>query len=190
MHSSRMRTACSSSHLGESPPDPPRDQATPLGLGTLVPGTPQTRQTPRDQAPPGPDPRTRTPQTRHPLGPGPPDQAPPDQPSPQDQTSGPGTPPGPGTPHVDRQTPVNILPCPKLRLRAVNIGQINGVLDPPDPPTLSVHWRFKAVLTDITRTGRWREAPSSPGVCNTILRRHKTQQLRGSSSTEKTQETI
>ena len=37
----------------------------------------------------------------------------------------------------------------------------------PDPPTLSVHWRFKAVLTDITRTGRWREAPSSPGVCNT-----------------------
>ena len=38
---------------------------------------------------------------------------------------------------------------------------------PPDPPTLSVHWRFKAVLTDITRTGRWREAPSSPGVCNT-----------------------
>ena len=28
-------------------------------------------------------------------------------------------PPGPCTPPVDRHTPVNILPCPKLRLRAV-----------------------------------------------------------------------
>ena len=29
------------------------------------------------------------------------------------------TPPGPGTPPVDRHTSENILPCPKLRLRAV-----------------------------------------------------------------------
>ena len=41
-----------------------------------------------------------TPRTRHR-----PDQAPPT--------------PGAGTPPVDRHTPVNILPCPKLRLRAV-----------------------------------------------------------------------
>ena len=59
-------------------------------------------------------------------------QAPPDQ-TPQDQAPLPGPdPPGAGTPHpgtrhpplaqappVDRHTPVNILPCPKLRLRAV-----------------------------------------------------------------------
>ena len=36
---------------------------------------------------------------------------------------GPGTPPPPvdwsGTPPVDRQRPVNLLPCPKLHLRAV-----------------------------------------------------------------------
>ena len=29
--------------------------------------------------------------------------------------------PGQALPPVDRQTPVNILPCPKLRLRAVKI---------------------------------------------------------------------
>ena len=33
--------------------------------------------------------------------------------------------PGPGTPPVDRHTPVNILPCPKLRLRAVKIKHSN-----------------------------------------------------------------
>ena len=43
-------------------------------------------------------------------------------PHPQDQTP----PPGPDTPQtrpppVDRHTPVNILPCPKLRLRAVKM---------------------------------------------------------------------
>ena len=55
---------------------------------------------PRDQTPP----RTRHPPTRHPPG--------------SDTT----------TPAVDRQTPVNILPCPKLRLRAVinvNSKEIN-----------------------------------------------------------------
>ena len=64
------------------------------------------------QSPPGPDP----PGTRHPPGPGTP------------QTRPPGTrycprtkhsPPGSGIPAVDRHTPVNILPCPRLRLRAV-----------------------------------------------------------------------
>ena len=39
--------------------------------------------------------------------------------TPRTQTPpGPGTPTGPDPP-VDRHTPVNILPCPKLRLRAV-----------------------------------------------------------------------
>ena len=37
-------------------------------------------------------------------------------------------PPGPGTPPVDRQTPVNILPCRKLRLRAVRSLNMSGVL--------------------------------------------------------------
>ena len=68
MHSSRMRTARSSSR-----PAPPRSRH------------PWTRH------PPG---------SRHPPRPG----APPEQ-----------------TPLVDRHTPVNILPCPKLRLRAVII---------------------------------------------------------------------
>ena len=59
---------------------------------------------PQDQAPP--------PETRHPPG-----------------TRHP--PPGPGTPTVDRHTPVNILPCPKLRLRVVKMGakpilELNG----------------------------------------------------------------
>ena len=77
---------------------------------------PGTRHPPWDQTPPGPDPLW--------------DQAPPlwDQ-----------APPGPGThlwdqaPPVDRQTPVNILPCPKLRLRAVIIR------------ILSLHSDFTAV---------------------------------------------
>ena len=38
--------------------------------------------------------------------------------------SPPGAPPGTMHPPVDRHTPVNILPCPKLRLRAVNILNI------------------------------------------------------------------
>ena len=51
----------------------------------------------------------------------PPEQAsPPEQAPPWEQTPRAGT-PGPVTPPVDRHTPVNILPCPKLRLRAVNI---------------------------------------------------------------------
>ena len=52
---------------------------------------PHNQAVPRDRAPPG----TRPP--------------------------GPGTPLGPDTPPVDRHTPVNILPCPKLRLRPVII---------------------------------------------------------------------
>ena len=35
--------------------------------------------------------------------------------------SPPGSPPGSRHPPVDRHTPVNILPCPKLRLWAVKI---------------------------------------------------------------------
>ena len=60
------------------------------------------------ESPPGTrqPPEPGTPWTRHP-----PEQAPP----------GPGTPQGPCTPPVDRHTPVNILPCPKLRLQVVII---------------------------------------------------------------------
>ena len=84
MHSSRMRTTCSSSCGG-----------SPLG-------TPLTRHRRRDKASlPGPG-----------------------------IPSGPGTPSGtrypPGTRHTppaDRHTPVNILHCPKLRLRAVMTGK-------------------------------------------------------------------
>ena len=40
------------------------------------------------------------------------------------ERSPPGTPPGTRQPPpVDRHTPVNILPCPKLRLRAVKISR-------------------------------------------------------------------
>ena len=39
----------------------------------------------------------------------------------QDQTPQTRHPPGPGTSHVDRHTPVNILPCPKLGLWAVHM---------------------------------------------------------------------
>ena len=164
MHSSRIRTACSSSHLGRSPP-----------------GTPHTEQAPRDQElpwsrhPPG---TRHTPQTRHPLdqiplktsplavgldqiplnfplgcGPGPdPPPLPPwvwawrpprrpaarhagipsamhagIEPPPQRPAARhAGIPPAMHAgiappPPVDRHTPVNILPCPKLRLRAVKI---------------------------------------------------------------------
>ena len=69
MHSSRMRSARSSSRPGGL------HQAPPSG----------TRHPPQDQAPPPPS------GTRHPLP-------------------------------VDRHTPVNILPCPKLRLRAVKMA--------------------------------------------------------------------
>ena len=44
----------------------------------------------------------------------PPEQAPPGASPPPDQA-----PPAPGSPPVDRHTPLNILPCPKLRLQAV-----------------------------------------------------------------------
>ena len=74
--------------------------------GGLNQAPPQTRHpkpgTHLEQAPPG---------TRPPPGPGtPPDQAPPRTRHPQTRH-----------PPVDRHTPVNILPCPKLRLRAVII---------------------------------------------------------------------
>ena len=64
------------------------------------PGTPLGPDPTWDQAPPG---ISTPPQSRHHPGPGTPLQAPPRQPP------------------VDRHTPVNILPCPKLRLRAVII---------------------------------------------------------------------
>ena len=90
MHSSRMRTARSSSRPG--------------GLHQAPPGT---RHPSRDQAPPWDQIPFRT---RHTL-----QRRPPSRPG-----TPPGAdPPGPGTPPVDRHTPVNILPCPKLRLRAV-----------------------------------------------------------------------
>ena len=100
MHSSRIRTARTNSHLGGSP-DPTLEQ-TPLGIGT--PGT----RHPRDQAPPPPGPGI-------PLGPGT------HSPSTRHHT-------GPGTPLVDRHTPVNLLPCPKLRLRAVKIRRILQIM--------------------------------------------------------------
>ena len=65
--------------------------------GGSPPGTPPGADPPWSRHPPG----SRHPRTRHPLGAG-----------------------TPWTRHppVDRHTPVNILPCPKLRLRAVNIN--------------------------------------------------------------------
>ena len=91
MHSSRMRIARSSSR-GESPSGTPREQAPPKQA------PPQEQiHTPWDQAPPGAD----TPlQSRHP-------------------SPGADTPRTRHPPLLDRHTPVNILPCPKLRLRAV-----------------------------------------------------------------------
>ena len=103
MHSSRMRTACSSSHHG----------------------------TPRAGTPPGPDPPQLPPWVlawRPPPG---------QIPLNLHLGFGPGNLQGmlayhspletccnacwDSTPPVDRHTPVNILPCPKLRLRAVNM---------------------------------------------------------------------
>ena len=81
MHSSRMRTARSSSRRGEG------------GLHQAPSRTMHLR----DHAPPW---------TMHPRSPVP------------------GTPREQAPPAVDRHTSVNILPCPKLRLRAV----INGVM--------------------------------------------------------------
>ena len=90
----------------------------PLGAGT-----PPDQAPPLDQAPPGPGiprpgtPGAGTPPTRHPL-----DQVPP-------QTRhhpGAGTPQTKHPPPVDRHMPVNVLFCPKLRLRAVNIIQARG----------------------------------------------------------------
>ena len=109
MHCSRMRTARRSSRPGVSPPGTPWDQI------------PRTRQ------PPPP------PSRRHPLGPDLPEQVPPGtRPlgagTPPDQTPTPpvaGTPsrtrshPPPPPPWTEWQTGVKILPCPKLRLRAV-----------------------------------------------------------------------
>ena len=63
--------------------------------------------------------------TRHPLGPDPPLGSDPPGTRPpmtrHPRSPGPGTPLWPGTPPVDRHTPVNILPCPKLCLRAVTM---------------------------------------------------------------------
>ena len=79
------------------------------GGGGSPPGTPPPRSRhPLDQAPPW---------EQVPPGTRPPDQAPPGT-----RPPGSGTPLGAGTPpppFVNRHTPVNILPCPKLRLRAV-----------------------------------------------------------------------
>ena len=97
MHSSRMRTARSSSHpgMGGSPP------GTPLGPGTWK-QTPQSRP-PRDQAPPG-------------LGIPRPGTPPQDQAAPGPSTLRKQTPPGAGTPPPEQapllltesQTPVKI----------------------------------------------------------------------------------
>ena len=91
-----MRTARSSSRPEGGDPPPP-------GPGTPQTRYPQTRHPPRPGTVPDQVPLlgAGTPQTRHPPGPStllPSDQAP---------------------PLVDRHTPVNLLPCPKLRLRAV-----------------------------------------------------------------------
>ena len=118
--------------VGGSPPGTPRNQ-TPQ---TRPPGTRYPPdQTLQDQAPPGTrhPPQTRPPRTRYPPGPGPPwDQAPP-------RTR---HLPGPGTPPVDRHTLVNILPCPKLRLRAViNLLSILNMLK-----DLANTWRADVLL--------------------------------------------
>ena len=95
MHSTRMRTTCSSSHLGGLHQAPPWDQAPPGPSTSPELGTP----------------RPGTPQTRHPSA-----QAPP----------------------VVRHTPVNILPCPKLRLRVV--------IKPLWIETIDIKIRVKATL--------------------------------------------
>ena len=126
MHSSRKRTAHSSSRRGGAPPGTPQDQ-NPLEHSP----PPRTMHNPPEQAPPGTrHPRSihppgimHTPQSRHPLGPCTPragtplwDHAPP----PHRPGTPPGAaPPGAATPPMDRHTPVNILPCPKLRFRVV-----------------------------------------------------------------------
>ena len=116
-----MRTARNISRPGglHQAPPPPR-------AGTPGPGPPEQVPPPQNQAPP----RSRYPPKTRP----PPDQAPLKQASPQTRhTPRAGTPslqsrhspgadtPTPGPSPVDRHTPVNILPCPKLRLRAVKI---------------------------------------------------------------------
>ena len=121
MHSSRMRTARSSSRAGGLHQAPPQDQppractppeASPPPWSRHPPGTGTLQdQTPREQVP--------SHEQAHPLGAGTPlEQAPPrSRHPPRDQTI-----PSPRRRHpppVDRHTPVNILPCPKLRLRAV-----------------------------------------------------------------------
>ena len=79
MHSTRMHTAHSSSHLGG-----------------LHQATPQDQTSPGTRHPPGPDtPQDQTPWTRHPLGPGTPwDQAPPRTRPPGPDLLRPGTPCG------------------------------------------------------------------------------------------------
>ena len=123
MHSSRMRTARSSSCPGGISTRYPPGADTP-SWEQAPPWTRHPReQDPLEQAPlpwtrhPSPEQAPPSPQTRHPPGPG---------------TPWSRHPPGAGNlrtrhPPVDRHTPVNILPCPKLRLRAVirricNIG--------------------------------------------------------------------
>ena len=111
MHSSRMCTACSSSHLEGVSTRHPLDQ-TPLSRHPLEPDIPQ------DQKPLGPG----TTLDQAPPGPGPPEQAP----------VGPGTltpragitmpPLGPSTPPVDRHTPVNIERVLKERVTPPQVG--------------------------------------------------------------------
>ena len=97
-----------------------------LSTGVGVPGQvhPQEQAPPPEQAPP----RAGTPWSRHrPRAGIPQDQTPPEQAPPL----GEGIPPLPGRRHppVDRHTPVNILPCPKLRLRPVIKTPITNAFD-------------------------------------------------------------
>ena len=93
---------------------PPWDEAPSWDQTPLDQTPPRTRHPP-DQAPP----KDQTPQTRHPS---PRIRHPPGPGTPQEQTpTGTRHPPDQTPSPVDRHTPVNILPCPKFRLRAVKI---------------------------------------------------------------------
>ena len=111
MHSSRMRTAGSSSHPGGLHQSPTPGADTLLGAGTPREQLPPD-QIPLEQTPPG---AGNPPRSRHP-----PEQAPP-----PDQAPPRSKPPlGPGTPPCRQNswhTLLKILPCLKLRLRVIII---------------------------------------------------------------------
>ena len=120
MHSSRMRTARSSSHPEGGIGSPPGAHQEQTPAGADPPGTryPLGADPPRSRHPlrAGTPPAAGIPQIRHPPG-----SRPPGLGTPPPRTR---QPPRPGTPHpwTEWQTCAKIWPCPKLRLRVVSKG--------------------------------------------------------------------